>query len=376
MPDPTLLVVGYNATEPRVVKRARAFAANGREVVTATFRRSRLSGQSSEEWVNIDLGRTRDRAYGRRVWALARGLWRLLRHGRTVRRADVVYAFNMDLAFLALVATKLLGHSPVILYETGDVQPVMVGRGVQGRLIRAVERWVLRRVDLLVVTSEAFVREYYEKFQGYHDPFFLLENKLYPAPPAATASARQSPAPPWRIGLFGALRCRASWRLIDEIAGALPDRVRFELRGYPTLIDRDDFEAVLARRDNVTFHGRYQVPDDLREMYSEVDLVWGFELVQPEHNSRWLLPTRLYEGGYHGVPFLVPAGFEVARVVEELGIGWSFTPPYAPALIRFLEELDPAEYQEARRAFQDVPVERWSGAQDHARLLSQLQNGS
>ena len=49
----------------------------------------------------------------------------------------------------------------------------------------------------------------------------------------------------------------------------------------------------------------------------------------------WLLPNRLYEGGYFGVPHLAEAGSETGNYVERLGIGWTF-PANSEAIIAFL----------------------------------------
>lgn len=364
-----ILILGYNATEPRVVKRARAFEASGHTVTTAAFRRSRLRDQHARSGDDIDLGRTRDRRYLRRIGSLLRAAVRILRYREVVRDADLIYAFNLDLGLLAVAIRGVLRSDARIVYEVGDVQPPMVRPDVVGRVFRAAERWVLRHASVVTVTSEGFVHGYFRPYQGYEGPYFLLENKLHPAPPRPGAGPARTAGPPWTIGLFGALRCVESWRLIEGLAASLPDTVRFDIRGYPTLIDRDSFDRVVDTYENVEYGGPYRVPDDLADMYGGIDLVWGFELVQPAHNSRWLLPTRLYEGGYHHVPLIVPAGFEVARVVEQLGVGWSLPAPYLESLRSFLRELTPAEYDRKRAAFAGIPDERWAGAGDHARLL-------
>lgn len=375
-------VFGYNSTEPRVVKRIRGFQRNGLEVVGLCFFRRRLKATPAPEWDNIHLGTIPDRQYLLRVFALIRAGVRVFRERHRYASARFFYAYNLDMALLAILARWASGRPIPIAYEVGDVQPPLLWRGLRGRVVRAAERWVLRQTQTLVVTSPGFVRNYFEPIQGFDGNWILLENKVLPAPPVPRPDARtvldgdsyrrRRSQGKWVIGLFGAIRCGRSWEIIKELAIALPEQVEFVLRGYPTGVLEHTLPAEVADLPNVRFEGKYRTPDDLPAMYDEVDFVWGFELLQPRHNSAWLLPTRLYEGGYFGVPFLTPSGFEVGRYVEERQIGWTFPQPYASSLFQFFRSLDGTEYEARCRAFDDMGTEALVGKEDHRLLTHQL----
>src|SRR3546814_1838415 len=115
------------------------------------------------------------------------------------------------------------------------------------RLFRWAERQLLKRSDLLVVSSPGFDRHYFRSVQGYRGRLFLLENKISfaqasavarPRPDVAAAGAPPAAPQKWVIGWFGTLRCRKRLAMLCRIAAALPDKVEIYLRGVPTETDR------------------------------------------------------------------------------------------------------------------------------------------
>src|SRR3546814_8999676 len=75
------------------------------------------------------------------------------------------------------------------------------------------------------------------------------------------------------------------------------------------------------------YGGEYRNPDDLPEIYGRVHLTWAFDFLDEGSNSDWLLPNRLYEGGYFGSVALASSHTETGKKVRELGLGYTFEPP-------------------------------------------------
>lgn len=307
-------------------------------------------------WRNIDLGETRDAAFAQRIGALIAARPVLRQHADVLRGGDIFYARNLDMLMLAHWARKISGARAQLVYECLDVHRFLAREDVVGAALRSVEASLLRDVALIVVSSPAFVREYFDKRHSEHPRTMLIENRLpwgfdYGARPAAALPTREK----LRIGWFGNLRCERSLALLLDLADRFPDQVEITMRGVPARAAINDFEARVGGRANVSFGGRYAWPGELAEIYRDVDLVWAGDFHDPGANSKWLLPNRIYEGGYYGAPPLAPADSETGRWIEAHGFGFTLAEPLEETLPAFVRGLDRAAVAQARERLLAAP---------------------
>ena len=191
---------------------------------------------------------------------------------------------------------------------------------------------MLNRSQLLVVSSPAFVDSYFGPIQHYRGKSFLLENK-WPYE-CLRAQSRQLPyslsAEPtcWSIGWFGNIRCQQSLEILTELADALPDRVRIRIRGCVSLLGEKLLRDTIQGRNNMVYEGQYVAPQDLSTIYQNIHFNWCVDL-SGHDNSRWLLPNRLYEGGYFGVPAVAIAAHQTGQVVRQRQLGIAVDFPVA-----------------------------------------------
>jgi succinoglycan biosynthesis protein ExoL len=368
-PALTLTFIGPERTDARSVKRIAALTDHRWHVLGFTFHRDCGQPDPAPTWENIHLGNTYNRRYLQRAWAVFRGFWRIFRNRKHIATCACLYAINADNALLALFARFVTGRPIPLVMEIADIQPAMTGGRIRARGLRALERFVLRRCQLLLTTSPGFLRNYFEPVQGYRGPVFLMENKIYPAAPLIMSRVpRRSPAQsgrPWVVGYFGAFRCRRSLDLICSLAEALPERVAFILRGVPGGIDGDLIREVIRPYPNIHFGGPYLYPDELPALYAGVDLNWCFDFSASGANSAWLLPNRVYEGGLFHCPALAYAGTETARWVETNGCGAIFREDLFQRLHEFLASLTPADWHAMRDRCAAMPDELCAGEGDY-----------
>ncbi|MGF1630934.1 MAG: glycosyltransferase [Kiloniellaceae bacterium] len=364
---------GHDWAESTVIKRIRAFSGLGLRVFGFNFRRDKFARDFQPFWENVHLGVTADRAYLRRLLAMLLALPRVLRHRRILRQADFFYARNIDMCALALAARTLSGSAAPLVYEVLDVQRVFLGRGPVSRLFRWAERFLLQRADLLVISSPGFDVHYFRKVQGYRGRLFLLENKISFAQAAAvarpvldkTAGCAPRPAPEkWVIGWFGTLRCPKSLAMLCRIAEALPDKVEIYLRGVPTETGLEAFQRAIAGHPNMIYDGEYRNPDDLAEIYGRVHLTWAFDFLDEGTNSKWLLPNRLYEGGYFGSVALASNDTQTGEKMREFGLGYTFEAPEVENLIAFLRWYSMDEHLARRAHVLSLPLREFCDLYD------------
>lgn len=370
-----LAYFGQDCTDSAVIRRVASFHAAGLQVLGFTFRRLKFNRDYRPDWDNVDLGTTADRQYLRRLGMLLRAGWTMVRKRRELRESDIIYARNIDMALLALWGKLVSGSRAPLVYEVLDVNRVFSLPGLKGAVARWVERQVLERSRLLVVSSPAFISEYFDKVQGFRGDWFLLENKICAAQlPDAPRFEPSRPAPgePWVIGWFGTMRCVRSLSLLTQIADALPDKVRIDLRGFPTETGLERFLQIIADHPNMVYGGEFKSPQDLDRLYGGVHLAWCFDYHDADANSRWLLPNRLYDAAYHAVPQLAAAGTYTGRRVEEQGLGWTFPEPLVPDLIAFLKRLTPDEWAARHAAIAALPATHFRDDSDIPALVARV----
>ncbi len=363
---PSVAFFGHDANESTVRKRIASFEAEGWTVRGFTFARSRYETRHAPQqpfWPNVPLGQTQDRNYPRRMKALAAAVPRVLRHAPAIRSARAIYARNMDMMALAALARRLTGSRARLVYEVLDVQRPLLRKGAAGAAMRMAERRLLAEADLLVVSAPEFVERYFDPVQGYRGPWHLLENKLAPAqlqaqPDAFARGPRLAAgAGPWVIGWFGVLRCARSLALLERIAERLGDRVRVVLRGRLSEedISRDALGDVLRRRNNIHYDGPYASPADLAGIYGGVHFSWSVDYIDAGANSDWLLPNRIYEGGFFGTPAIARGGTATGRMIAENGLGHALPEPLEDSVCNLLRTLEPAEYERQRQEIRAKP---------------------
>lgn len=376
-PDPhRLAFFAHERGDARVVKRIAALTDQGWKVTGFTFHRVRDKADVPPAWENIHLGTTYNRRYLQRLWAFARCIGVLWMKRSVIASCAVIYVVNTDNALLALLGRFFAGSSAPLVLELADIQPAMTGGGLVSKVFRTIERFVLRRTALLVTTSPGFVREYFQPVQGHQGAVFLLENKVYPSknlPAAMHEDVPSASGRPWVVGCFGAFRCKRSLEMMRGLAEKLgPEKIRFILRGYPAGTIASDFDQLLGSLPNLTFDGPYHYPDDLAGMYGGIDFNWAFDESDPNGNSAWLLPNRIYEGGCFGVPAIAGKTTETGRWIERNRTGWTFEEPLEENLAKFFESLDPAEWSAVGKHCASIPRKEFTGEADYDRLSGEM----
>ncbi|MEW9617612.1 glycosyl transferase family 1 [Shinella sp. S4-D37] len=319
-----VLYLVHDLSDPAVRRRVLMLRAGGAEVTLAGFRRGENRLAAVEGVVPVELGATRDARFAQRLAAVARAAAALSRRLAGTARPDVILARNLEMLALVGRAQGIFGGAVPIAYECLDIHRLLTGKGMASRGLRAAEGHFARKAGLLVTSSPAFVEHYFRPLSGVTAPVHLVENRVLEldGPAAALPPRAEKPAgEPWRIGWFGAIRCRRSLDLLAAFTRRMEGRFEVILRGRPARSEFDDFDGLVAREPFLRFEGPYRNPEDLAAIYRDVDLAWAIDFFEEGLNSAWLLPNRLYESCRHGALPIVLGGTETARLAGRHGIG-------------------------------------------------------
>ena len=133
---------------------------------------------------------------------------------------------TLNILYLAHDLTDAAIRRRVMMLTHGGAQD----DGVKGRMLRMAEAGFGRRAQMLMTSSPAFIEHYFARRSRLKIPAMLVENKvldLTDVPAAAPLTPRAPEAGrPWRIGWFGALRCRKSLSILTEFAERMDGRVQ------------------------------------------------------------------------------------------------------------------------------------------------------
>ncbi|RUU09680.1 glycosyl transferase family 1 [Mesorhizobium sp. M7A.T.Ca.TU.009.01.3.2] len=319
-----VLYLVHDVSDPAVRRRITMLRAGGAQVTLAGFRRTANPIADIEGLRPIDLGATRDGRFGQRLAAVAKAAVSIGSKLGGMPKPDLIIARNLEMLALARRARSAFGASVPIVYECLDIHRLVLRNDVLGKALRATERFLARDVKLLVTSSPAFIANYFKPFGQVAAPIELVENKYFEAAtilPGALETEESPVGPPWRIGWFGALRCRRSLELLADFSRRMEGRFEIVLRGRPALSEFPDFHGFVEAEPWLSFLGPYRNPEDMAAIYNDVHFSWAIDFFEAGQNSEWLLPNRLYEGCRFGAVPISMGNTETGRFLKQQDIG-------------------------------------------------------
>ncbi|TCL71119.1 glycosyl transferase family 1 [Rhizobium sp. BK251] len=346
-----ILYFVHDLADPAVRRRVLTLQAGGAKVTLAGFRRDTNELAAIHGVTPIELGRTQDAQFAQRIVAVAKSSMRLRATLRHVEKPDVIIARNLEMLAVANRARSIFGGDTPIAYECLDIHRLLLRGDIAGKVIRTAERHLGSNAGLLLTSSPAFVENYFRRLSSLDLPVMLLENKVIALEESADETAVAPRAPkegePWKIGWFGALRCRKSLKLLAEFSRRMEGRYEIVLRGRPAYTEFEDFDGFVRNEPFINFHGPYKNPEDLPTIYNEVQFFWAIDFFEEGLNSSWLLPNRLYEGCLHGAVPIAMSGTETARFLAARNMGLALERADAAHIESRLGDMDERRYRDA-----------------------------
>lgn len=353
---------GHDASDAAIRRRVKSFDDDGMHVDGYMMRRG---APVDTAWRNFDLGMTKPGAFVHRAKSIVTGTQQAMNYRADLAQADLIYARNLDMLAIAVRVKRKLKLDIPVVYECLDVHRLLCRTDLIGKILRGLERRLLRASSALVVSSPAFLEHHFERhYPGEYEPI-LIENRLTDSftggdrPSLPQIAQSPTTAKPLRLGWVGILRCQRSLDLLCETARQLGPDVEIRVHGIVAENEIPNFDRQIATLDNITFFGRYRAPEDLNEIYTNLDVIWSGDFMEAGFNSVWLLPNRIYEGGFFATPSISPAGTQTARWVTDHNCGFALSEPLESELPGLIEQLvaAPAPIDAYRRQLTELPLD-------------------
>ncbi len=329
----------------------------GADVSLLGFTRGTVPPDIGEAGQVLCFGQTYNARMTQRAVAVLRSARTIDRCRDAVTGADVIMARQLETLVLATIARRRFAPTARLVFECLDIHRLMLACGPVGRALRTIEGYLLRRCDLLVVSSPAFARHYFANAHSSLPPVLVVENRILASELAISKIAPIAPGHPWRIGWFGVIRCRRSLAILAQLVRAFPGLVEVVIRGRPARDVIPDFDAIVAATPGLHFMGYYNRATDLPQIYADVHFSWAIDFYEAGANSTWLLPNRLYEGGVHSTVPIALRAVETGQWLLREKAGICLDEPVEESLAEFMTGLDATGYATARAAMQRIPQE-------------------
>ncbi len=336
-----------------VARRVETLHCGGASVTVAGFRRDDIVRTDVDGAPTTDLGRTIDLNLKQRVVAVVRNLLNPRKLDESADAPQLVIGRNLEGLALAIKLRRRYPNAKLI-YECLDIHRTLLGSSPKDKAVQFIEGKLLKSVDLVIVSSPAFRREYFARRPSLSAPVELVENKVLALDQPPEPIAQMQPAPPWTIGCFGNLRDRKSFDLLCQLARKMDGKVKVLFAGRPTWPIFTDIAAEIAEAPHVEFLGGFK-PGDLHSLYSQCHFSWAIDYFEEGLNSSWLLPNRMYDALTFGAVPISLNTLETGRWLMERGVGMIVENPVAENVAAKLEALNLADYTTMRAAVTALP---------------------
>ena len=175
----TLIFVSSHRSASRVADRVIGALAAQRQVLLFSFDREIVDHPvyADPNVSHRSLGRIKDGVALSRLTSFVRATWVLANAQRHIKdRNDTLVLVN-SLEMLMISSMCGLTRLPTV-YDVSDIHPLQLSQSIAGRALRWLERRMLERVQLLVVSSPWYYWEYYRGWLGVPMRAMLIENKV------------------------------------------------------------------------------------------------------------------------------------------------------------------------------------------------------
>jgi succinoglycan biosynthesis protein ExoL len=175
----TLIFVSSHRSASRVADRVIGALAAQRNVRLFSFDREIVHNPvyADANVSHTSLGHIKDGVALSRLTSFARATWILARAQRQIKdNTDTLVLVN-SLEMLMISSMCGLTRLPTV-YDVSDIHPLQLSKSIVGRALRWLERRMLERVQLIVVSSPWYYWEYYRAWLGVPKRALLIENKV------------------------------------------------------------------------------------------------------------------------------------------------------------------------------------------------------
>ena len=300
----------------RCIKRVEEFIDHGFDVAVYGFSRQMEVHRQPEHFSIETIGEyPNSLSFVKRLPILAKGIKHVL--NKHWGEKDILfYLFQLDIALVYKICSW--GSNRKYIFEESDLMHTYISNKCVRNILEWTDKRIIKESMLSVFTSEGFLKYHYA--DDYPNNTFLIANKLsLNVVNLKNIPKKKTMEGKLRIGFVGFPRYKSIISFIYFFCKNFPS-YEFHVYGEITSKYKLEFEKLRAF-PNCYFHGSFVNPNDLPEIYSNIDIVLSTYDVEYE-NVRYAEPNKIYEAIYFDTPIIVSKCTFLAEKVARLNIGY------------------------------------------------------
>jgi hypothetical protein len=337
------------------------------------FQRNYYQGKSWQQNV-IKIGSIDRGKYRNRFFALLKSIFPVRKYSKGT---DVIYCFNLETLLIGWAANLFRNSKTQMVYDVADIWPYLIKKGMAGSVLRSVEKFLVKRTAMVVVTSSAYIDGYFHGVQKLIDTrYHVIENKVEPETknhtnnlPSPAGIDEEQTEIPIRIGYFGVIRCRHSLQTLQQVVEEGRGKFLLYLRGI--FIGMDHLKSDILKSEYVEYGGPYISPDDLPELYKNIDLTWA-AFYHAQSNVRWARATRFYQACYFQSPMIVQYNTQDGSIAQKLNLGLSVDIANSKQASRKILGIGYEDLERWKKNIEQVPQEFFVDQNENQKLFNKI----
>lgn len=326
----------------RCIKRIKEFIDNGYEVEVYGFSRENLSVNLDAEIIGVFDTYS---SHVKRIPTIVKGIRSVLKR----KECDdvVLYVFGLDIAMWL----SILNRKHPFFYEESDLYHTYIGSRYVRNILEYVDKCVIKRSLLTVFTSEGFAL--YHFGDSYPKNITIIPNRLSNSVlECKSVIKRPIDIKHLSIGFVGAIRFKAVMYFANYFLRNFPQH-EFHFYGMVTDEVKKQFEEIV-KFPNCYYHGKFSTPNDLPNIYSQIDLV--LSTYDTEYiNVKFAEPNKFYESLYFETPIIVSEDTFLGEKVRRNNSGYVINALDDESIKQFVNSLTVEDYLDKVANIRRIP---------------------
>lgn len=340
------IVFVFNDIITRCIKRVEEFIEYGYEVDVYAFNRGHdVYVKSNNFEINLIGKHDVSMSYFSRAVVIRESLQKLF---HKYKNDDVVYYF-----FFFDVAS--IGHmfcKKNYIYEESDLPYTHISNHMIRSLMAKIDRRIIRKSLLTIMTSEGFVEFHYGKRKP--ENIIVVPNRVNERLNQYLYKETPLDINHLRFSFVGGFRYLSTFNFIKYGSKYFPQHT-FSVYGN-IMRFKQEIEELALNNKNVLLYGLFKNPEDLPGIYANTDIVLA-NYDATSINAQYAEPNKMYESIFFHTPILVSSGTFLSRKVSRLGVGYDIDSNKENEVVAFIKGLTENDIIEKQSNSKAIPKE-------------------